>query len=131
PRCGKKLALADSAGCGEKAMASDRHTVIRSQAKFLDTRTVERDDGTAVSAKQILIATGSRVSVPPVPGLAETPHWTSDDVLDLDFTPKSVIVLGGGIVACELAQFLRRIGSRVIQIPRSPHLPQEHPPEAD
>jgi len=126
----KKHVIADFAGYREKAMASDRYTVIRSQAKFLDARTVELDDGTAVSAKQILIATGSRVSVPPVPGLAETPHWTSDDVLDLDFTPKSVIVLGGGIVACELAQFLRRIGSRVIQIQRSPHILKEHSPEA-
>jgi len=45
-------------------------------------------------------------------------------VLDLDFVPKSVIVLGGGIVACELAQYLRRIGSRVTLVAAQP----EHPP---
>jgi len=45
--------------------------------------------------------------------------WTSDDVLDLDFIPKSVIVLGGGIVACELAQFLNRIGTRTTLVQRS------------
>jgi pyruvate/2-oxoglutarate dehydrogenase complex dihydrolipoamide dehydrogenase (E3) component len=46
-------------------------------------------------------------------------------VLELDFLPEKVVVLGGGIVACELAQFLRRIGSEVIQIQRSPHILKE------
>ncbi len=122
----KKHVIADFAGYRAKAMASGRYTVIRSQAKFLDAHTVELDDGTTVTAKKILIATGSRASVPPVPGLAETPHWISDDVLDLDFIPKSVIVLGGGIVACELAQFLNRIGSRVTLIQRSPNILKDH-----
>jgi pyruvate/2-oxoglutarate dehydrogenase complex dihydrolipoamide dehydrogenase (E3) component len=54
-----------------------------------------------------------------VHGLSESSFWTSDDVLDLDFKPRSVIVLGGGIVACELAQFLRRIGTRVCLLQRN------------
>jgi hypothetical protein len=70
------------------------------------------------------------VATPPVPGFAEIPAWTSDDVLELDFVPPRVIVLGGGVVACELAQFLRRIGSEVVQIQRSPHLLTDSPPEA-
>jgi pyruvate/2-oxoglutarate dehydrogenase complex dihydrolipoamide dehydrogenase (E3) component len=61
-----------------------------------------------------------------LPGLATTPTWTSDDVLDLDFIPPSVIVLGGGIVACELAQFLNRIGSRVTLVQRSPNILRDH-----
>jgi pyruvate/2-oxoglutarate dehydrogenase complex dihydrolipoamide dehydrogenase (E3) component len=64
--------------------------------------------------------------MPAVPGLAETKFWTSDDVLDLDFIPQSVIVLGGGIVACELAQFLNRIGTRVVLIQRSAHILRDH-----
>ncbi len=51
-------------------------------------------------------------------------------MLELDFVPKSVIVLGGGIVACELAQFLRRIGAKVILIQRSPNILREHSDEA-
>jgi pyruvate/2-oxoglutarate dehydrogenase complex dihydrolipoamide dehydrogenase (E3) component len=62
--------------------------------------------------------------------LAETPFWTSDDGLDLDFKPRSVIILGGGIVACELAQFLNRIGTRVCLIQRSPSLLRDHSKEA-
>lgn len=58
------------------------------------------------------------------------PFWTSDEVLDLNFVPPSVIVLGGGIVACELSQFLRRIGSRVAFVQRSPHILRDHSPDA-
>ncbi len=122
----KKHVIADFAGYRAKAMSSDRYTVYRSHARFLDAHTIELDDGITIHAEKILIGTGSRVSVPPIPGLAETPHWTSDEVLDLDFIPKSVIVLGGGIVACELAQFLNRIGTRVTLIQRSANILKDH-----
>ena len=84
----------------------------------------------SLCARHILIGTGSKVSVPPVPGLADTPFWTSDDVLDLDFIPKSVIVLGGGIVACELSQFLHRVGARVTLVQRSPNILRDHSEDA-
>jgi pyruvate/2-oxoglutarate dehydrogenase complex dihydrolipoamide dehydrogenase (E3) component len=126
----KKKIIADFADYREKQLISDKWDLYRSYAKFSDPHTVELDNGKQLHAERILIATGSRVSTPPIPGLAETPSWTSDDVLDLDFIPQSVIVLGGGIVACELAQFLRRIGSRVILIQRSPNILRDHSPEA-
>jgi pyruvate/2-oxoglutarate dehydrogenase complex dihydrolipoamide dehydrogenase (E3) component len=109
-------------------LESDRFTLFRNRARFVDPRTVELDDGSRLTADHFMIATGSVVAVPPVPGLAEVPFWTSDEVLDLDFLPEKVIVLGGGVVACELAQFLRRIGSEVLQIQRSPHILTGHPP---
>lgn len=114
----------------QEQLASDRFTLFRQRATFIDPNTIELTDGTRLTASHFMIATGSVVAVPPVPGLAETPFWTSDDVLDLDFLPEKVIVLGGGIVACELAQFLRRAGSEVIQIQRSPHILKECSPEA-
>jgi pyruvate/2-oxoglutarate dehydrogenase complex dihydrolipoamide dehydrogenase (E3) component len=128
----KKHVIADFASYREKAMANPkRFTVFRSHARFLDPHTVQLADGRKLSAKHVLVATGSRVSVPSaVPGLATTPHWTSDDVLDLDFIPKSVIVLGGGIVACELAQFLSRIGAKVTLVQRSPNILRDHSPAA-
>lgn len=109
----------------QEQLQSQRFTLFRNRARFIDDSTIELDDGTRLTADHFMIATGSTVSVPPIPGLADTPFWTSDDVLDLDFMPEKVIVLGGGIVACELAQFLRRIGSEVIQIQRSPHILKE------
>ncbi len=126
----KKRIIGEFADYRLKALESGRYDLFRTHARFLDERTVELSDGRRLRGKHFLIATGSKVSVPPVPGLAETPFWTSDDVLDLDFTPPSVIVLGGGIVACELAQFLRRIGSRVTLIQRSPNILRDHSDEA-
>ncbi|MFT3867267.1 MAG: NAD(P)/FAD-dependent oxidoreductase [Nibricoccus sp.] len=126
----KKAIIADFASYREKALDSNKWDLFRSHARFVDPHTVELVDGKRLSAKKILIATGSRVATPPLPGLAETPAWTSDDVLDLDFIPKSVIVLGGGIVACELAQFLNRIGSRVTLIQRSPNILRDHSSQA-
>lgn len=114
----------------QEQLQSDRFTLFRNRAHFIDSQTIELDDGLQLTADHFMIATGSTVSVPPVPGLAEAPCWTSDDVLDLDFKPEKVIVLGGGIVACELAQFLRRIGSEVIQIQRSANILKDFPPEA-
>lgn len=128
----KKHVIADFAGYREKAMSDPkRFTVFRSHARFLDPHTVRLDDGRKLSARFFLVATGSRVSTPAsIPGLAETPHWTSDDVLDLDFIPRSVIVLGGGIVACELAQFLSRIGAKVTLVQRSKNILRDHSPAA-
>lgn len=126
----KKKIIADFAGYRVDALTSGKFDLIRSHARFVDPHTLELDDGRKLRAKYFLIGTGSKVSVPPVPGLATTPFWTSDDVLDLDFIPKSVIVLGGGIVACELAQFLRRIGSRVTLVQRSANILRDHSADA-
>lgn len=108
------------------SLNSGNYDIYRSHARFIDPGTVELEDGTTLNAAAFFIGTGSKVSVPPIPGLAETPFWTSDEVLDLDFVPDSVVVLGGGTVACELAQFLRRIGTKVTIIQRSSHLLKEH-----
>jgi len=114
-----------------EGLESDRFTLFRQQARFVGPRQVELTDGTRISADKIVIATGSVVQTPPVPGLTDTPGiWTSDEVLDLDFLPESVIVLGGGIVACELSQYLARMGSRVTQVQRSPHILKEFSPES-
>lgn len=104
--------------------------LIRAQARFADPHTLELSDGRRLPAKRFLIATGSKPSIPPIPGLRESGAWTSDDVLELSRAPESIIVLGGGLVAVELAQFLARIGVRVTLIQRSPQLLKEHSPEA-
>ncbi len=126
----KKKIIGEFAAYRDTQIQSGKYALHRSYARFLDPHTIELSDGQKLRGKKIIIATGSKVSQPPIPGLAETPAWTSDDVLDLDFTPASVIILGGGIVATELAQFLHRIGSRVTLIQRSKHILRDHSPEA-
>ncbi len=118
----KREIIADFASYRREGLTSGKFDLYRSHARFRDSHTVELSDGTVLRGKKFLVATGSVVARPPVPGLAETDLWTSDDVLDLDFVPESVIVLGGGIVACELAQYLNRMGSKVVQIQRSSHI---------
>ncbi|HVW19757.1 MAG TPA: NAD(P)/FAD-dependent oxidoreductase [Opitutaceae bacterium] len=129
-RARKRKVIAEFAADRVKSLTSGRFELIRSRARFVDPHTVELDNGRRLRGRRFLIATGSRVSTPPVPGLAATPSWTSDQVLDLGFVPASVIVLGGGIVACELAQYLLRMGSKVTLIQRSPHVLREHSAEA-
>jgi len=118
----KKAIIADFAGHRVRQLKAGDFDLVRGRARFLDPHTVVLDDGRRIRAAHFLVSTGSTVSVPPVPGLAGAPFWTSDDVLDLDFRPRSVVVLGGGIVACELAQFLNRIGTRVCMVQRSRNL---------
>ncbi|MDO8541003.1 MAG: NAD(P)/FAD-dependent oxidoreductase [Opitutaceae bacterium] len=122
----KKKIIGEFADYRLQALQSGKFDLIRSHARFVDSHTVELSSGRRIRARFFLIGTGSKVSVPPIPGLAEAKFWTSDDVLELDFIPPSVIVLGGGIVACELAQFLNRIGSRVTLVQRSPNILRDH-----
>ena len=114
----------------QEQLHCDRFTLFRNHAKFVNANTIELSDGLQLTADYFMIATGSVVSAPAIPGFKDVPYWTSDDVLDLNFLPEKIIILGGGIVACELAQFLHRIGSEVIQIQRSPHILKEMSHEA-
>lgn len=81
-------------------------------------------DGRTVEADRILVATGSRPMIPSIPGVDRVPYLTSD-LLDADEAgrltelPESIVVLGGGYVAVELAQLLARLGSRVTIVARS------------
>ncbi len=126
----KRRLIAEFADYRQQALLKGDFDLIRSHARFVDPHTVALADGRQLKAKHFLICTGSKVSVPPVPGLRDTPFWTSDDILDLDFIPKSVIILGGGIVACELTQFLNRIGTRVTLVQRSANILRDHSPAA-
>jgi pyruvate/2-oxoglutarate dehydrogenase complex dihydrolipoamide dehydrogenase (E3) component len=78
--------------------------------------------GRTLTARSFVVATGSVISHVPIPGLDEAGYFTSDDALELRDAPDSMLVLGAGSVACELAQFFRRIGVDVTMIQRSQHI---------
>jgi pyruvate/2-oxoglutarate dehydrogenase complex dihydrolipoamide dehydrogenase (E3) component len=117
--------IEDFASYRQGQLTDGRFTLYRAKATFTGPDTLTLSEGTTLRAKKLLIATGSSVQWPAVPGLRTPGIWTSDDVLDLDTLPESVAVLGGGIVACELAQFLQRCGSRVTLIQRSENILKE------
>lgn len=79
-------------------------------------------DGAVIRAKKFLVATGSIINVPDIPGLRETGYIDSDDVLELAELPRSVLVLGGGASGCELGQYLGRLGVPTTMLQRSKHL---------
>lgn len=96
--------------------------VIFGVASFLDAHTIRilgSAGHTVASAKQIIIATGSSPSTPSIPGLAQTNYLTNHEIFSLSTLPASLIVLGGGPIAMEMAQAFQRLGSKVTIIQRS------------
>jgi len=79
-------------------------------------------DGVVRSARHIIIASGARPFVPPVPGLAEQDYLTSDNLWDLEELPRRLLVMGGGPIGCELAQSFARLGSEVTIVDMMPQL---------
>ena len=86
---------------------------IKSSARLVDPWTVETDDGTRLTARRIVLATGATPFVPPIDGLADIDYLTSDNLWDLDHLPGRLAVLGAGPIGCEMAQAFARLGSRV------------------
>ena len=103
-------------------LASAKFKFIRAHARFTDAHTVELSTGAKLTAKNFVLATGSRVAPSPLPQLDELGYLTSDDALTLKRLPKSLIVLGGGPIACEFTQFFARFGVKVTVIQRSAQL---------
>jgi pyruvate/2-oxoglutarate dehydrogenase complex dihydrolipoamide dehydrogenase (E3) component len=98
--------------------------VIRNAASFADRRTVEGDD-VRVSARNIVVATGSRPRTPQIEGLEATPYLTNETIFTLDELPRRLIVLGGGPVGLELGQAFRRLGSEVVVVVQAQPLMRE------
>lgn len=92
---------------------------IREQARFVDPHRIRLASGREVTAAHFVVSTGSVVRRPWLPGLEEAGYLTSDDALDLSRAPKSLVILGGGAVAVEFAQFFQRLGTEVSLIQRS------------
>ena len=98
---------------------------------FKDEHSIDLE-GKAVSAKNWVIATGSSAAIPPVPGLERTPFLTNRDLFSFDRLPASMIILGAGPIAAEMAQAFNRLGTRVSVIQRSGQiLSNEDPDMAD
>jgi dihydrolipoamide dehydrogenase len=79
-------------------------------------------DGRTINTRNIVIATGARPFVPPVPGLTEIDYLTSDNLWALDALPERMLVMGGGPIGCELAQAFARLGSQVTLVDMMPRL---------
>ena len=99
--------------------------VFAGQARFLAPKILRVGDD-EIRADRFVLATGSRPRIPPVPGLAEIPYRTSDDVMRLDTLPKSMAVLGGGYIAAEMSHVFGSLGTAVTIVERGQHLLSRH-----
>jgi len=103
--------------------------LLRGMARFKDNSTliVTKTNGSEIEIKadRILLAVGARPMIPSIKGLADTPYWTSTEALIAEVIPKHLVVLGGSVVALELAQAFRHLGSEVTVMARSSLLSKE------
>lgn len=106
-------------------------TVLHGSARFKDNRNliVQLNDGgeRVVAFDRCLIATGASPAVPPIPGLKDTPYWTSTEALVSETIPKRLAVIGSSVVALELAQAFARLGAKVTILARSTLFFREDP----
>jgi len=104
--------------------------VIRERARFKDAKTVE-SDSTEVRAKRVIIATGSRASAPPIPGLDKVPYLTNETIFSMPKQPKHLLVIGAGPIGLELGQAFFRLGSKVDIVDISAPLGRSEPEHAE
>jgi pyruvate/2-oxoglutarate dehydrogenase complex dihydrolipoamide dehydrogenase (E3) component len=119
----KRRLISEFAKYRAEQLESGKFELIRGHARFNspDEAVVRLRGGgeQTLRAKSILVATGSVIRHPGIPGLAEAQPLTSDDVLDNEHPPKSLLVLGAGPVALEMAHYHRALGAEVTVVQRS------------
>ncbi|MBD5657088.1 MAG: FAD-dependent oxidoreductase, partial [Candidatus Eremiobacteraeota bacterium] len=96
--------------------------VYEGPAHFESATRLRVGDGVVLEAKNFVIATGSTIAPPALPGLEAAGYVDSDALLDASTLPKSMIVLGGGYVGSELGQFASRMGVKTTFVIRAKHL---------
>ena len=107
-------------GVYRNLLTSSGVTIHDVRARMSDPNTVELEDGTRVTARHVLIATGGHPVRPDVPNAAL--GMVSDDIFEMEALPESVLVVGGGYIACEFACILNGMGVEVTQFYRGPQI---------
>lgn len=118
----KDAMIKEFADYRREQLTDGRFSLIRCHAKFEDAHTLELSNGGRLKASHFIIATGSTISPPPLQDLLDVDCLTSDTALRLKKLPQSIIVLGGGPIALEFAQFFARFGVETTVIQRSPQI---------
>ena len=96
-------------------------TVIEGHARFTGPHTVEVN-GQVLQAPQIFIDTGGRATVPAIPGLEQVQYFTNSSMMEVDFLPAHLLIVGGSYIGLEFAQMYRRFGAEVTVIEHGPRL---------
>ena len=122
---------ADATSIKRGLRASDAHQLFHGTGKFIDDRMVElvdgEDEGAVITADTVLIAAGTRPSIPAIDGIDSVDYLTSTEALQLPTPPDHLVIIGGGYIAAELSHFFGTFGSEITIVGRRPTLL----PEAD
>ena len=121
-------------GNGQKTLETTPNLeLVFGEARFKDTKrvVVELKAGRTreIEGRRIVINTGGRPAVPPIPGLERVPFLDSTSIMELIELPRHLVVLGGGYVGLEFCQMFRRFGARVTIVNRDPRLIQREDPD--
>ena len=106
-------------------------TVLRSHARFIDPHTIETEGGEQITARYIVIATGSSPVIPPIEGLDERKILTNQTIFQLKDKPDHLIIIGGGPIGVEMAQLHVHLGCKVSLIEMGTILPKDDPDLVD
>ncbi len=128
---------AEAADDWDDTLAVDRFvgkggTFVRGRGRLVAPDIVEVDGHRYRATRAVVVATGMIASIPPIPGLADTPYWTNRDAVAVHALPGSLVILGGGAVGAELAQVFARFGVDVTVVEAADRLlPLEEPQAGD
>ncbi|MDX3850834.1 NAD(P)/FAD-dependent oxidoreductase [Streptomyces sp. AK02-01A] len=111
-------------------LAAKGGRLVRGRGRLTGPRQVTVGERTFQARRGVVLATGTRPRVPPVPGLAETPYWTNRDAMATKEMPASMLVIGGGAIGVELAQVFARFGCAVTVLEGQDRLLSQEEPEA-
>jgi len=100
--------------------------VIEAAGTFIDRNTLAAGEY-LIRARRFVIATGSRALAPPIPGLADTPFLTNENIFDLTECPQHLAIIGGGPIGMEMAQAFSRLGAQVSVIEAAEALAKDDP----
>ena len=100
-------------------------TVFQDHGRFVDHKVLEVG-GTRITADRFILGAGARPFVPPIAGLADVEHHTSDSIMRIDALPERLVVIGGGYIASELSHVFDALGSEVTIVNRSHCLLRAH-----
>jgi dihydrolipoamide dehydrogenase len=120
----RKAAVVERLTKGVRSLlAAKKIRVVNGTAEFVDSRTVRiRETDEKVTSDNILIATGSVPSYPPIEGLESSGAWNSNDVLSMENIPSRAVIIGGGFIGIEYAQILKAFGTDVTVLELMPQI---------
>ena len=104
--------------------------VVRGVGRLTGPGEVTVDGQVFRARRAVVLGTGTKPSIPPIPGLADTPYWTNRDAIEAKVPPISLLVIGGGAIGLELAQAFARFGTEVTVVEAAPRILAIEEPEA-